>query len=60
MAGKAKLDVLEEQVERLRAQAHGDQLAAILRGFDFDTLGEMERKIVAGADPVRTLLEYLK
>ena len=51
MAGRAKLDVLEERIETLRARAAGDEVAAWVATLSSETIDEMERRLVAGETP---------
>jgi hypothetical protein len=59
VAGKGRLDALEEKVAALKARAGGDQLAAWLRDLSDDELADLERRLDAGTPPALALMEMM-
>ena len=57
MAGKKRLDVIEEKIAAAKAAKRGDALGAFLATLSDETLDHMERRLVAGDNPEAVLRE---
>lgn len=51
MAGKPRLDMIEQKIARLERARGGDAIDAVLRTLSDDQLAELERRLTAGDDP---------
>lgn len=60
MAGRAKLDVLEERIESLRTRQQGDAFAAFLRTLTDKQIAEFRARLERGETPETVLKDYVK
>ena len=59
MAGKSRLDILDERIRQIERRQDGDGVAAWLGALSDDQLHELHRRVCAG-EPPATILEDMK
>ena len=60
MAGRSKLDVLEDRIESLRTRQQGDAFAAFLRTLTDKQITEFRARLERGENPELVAKDYLK
>jgi len=58
MAGKARLDVLDEKIARLERARGGDALTAWVATLSDDQIAEIAARLDAGEDPAAIIMEF--
>ena len=60
MAGRKKLDMIEERIDQITRARQGDALGAWLRTLPDDVFNELARRLDAGECPAALLKEFAK
>ena len=58
MAGKPRLDMLEQKIARLERDRGGDALAAWVATLSDDQIAEIRRRLESGEDPAAVAKDF--